>query len=614
MSRFRAEYQAQALDPPEAMLLRRASTLFVTPDVDDPVRVERAVGRLRVALAISGLVAITVDPSQPALYAPVAYSLLVFYVIASLFLWASAPRTARAARRTAWVSHVIDVVAAGSLTLFTDGPNSPFFLFLTFPLLTAAYRWGLVETLLSAFSSLLVLGLDVVLVQSALPLSIGILSGEFRLNRLIIRATYLVIAGLAMGYLADKEKQRRHESIAVAELIREARLDAGLGGTLHSLLSAIGRMFESDRALLVVQESASPRTYLLDVATSWRHRGAMTSSELDDAGKAAYLFEAPGHSWSAVDLPNEGLSLTVLDDAGESMEGTALDLPGAFRSRHRFRSVLAVTVHIDREWTGRLLLLNPQIGDDREESVRFAQRLVRDLGPAVRQVSVFHRLRRRAERVERLRLARELHDGPIQTLSAAVLQLEVMQHRAQANSSMASDLGAVQALLRDEINSVRDLTQEMRLGLLETDSAHLIRDLDEIVERFGRQHDIQAQFVSEVDFVHVPTVTRHELLRVVLEALVNVRKHSGATETLVWVRMFGESLILSVEDNGRGFGFDGRLTHRELDARHEGPVVIRERVGALGGELAVESRPGHGARLEVRLRLRGAQVQALRAS
>jgi len=69
----------------------------------------------------------------------------------------------------------------------------------------------------------------------------------------------------------------------------------------------------------------------------------------------------------------------------------------------------------------------------------------------------------------------------------------------------------------------------------------------------------------------------------------------------VWLRVFADRLILSIEDNGRGFPFDGRLTHRELEVQGVGPVVIRERLAAIGGELAVESRPGRGARLEFRL-------------
>jgi signal transduction histidine kinase len=438
---------------------------------------------------------------------------------------------------------------------------------------------------------------------------------DFYSSRLIIRTVYLVIFGVALGYLADKERQRRRESTAIVELIRGAKLDAGLAGTLHSLLAAIGRTFNAGRALLVVQEAGSNRTFLLDARTGWRNtQGTVTSSELGELEKDAYLFDFPGHSWYAVDMsPLEGHSVTAVDEDGHLLKDKELSLPFGFTVRHHSRSVLAVSVGVDTEWSGRLYLLNPQVGLDREEAVRFAQRLVRDVGPAVRQTSLLHRLRRRAERIERLRLARELHDGPIQTISAAVLQMELMRRRTEISSPVSEDLQAVEALLRDEIVNLRDMTQEMRLGVLETDSTHLVRELADIVDRFARQHTITAHFVSDEDFVHVSTLARHELLRVLHEALVNVRKHSGATEALVWLRLFGDRLILSVEDNGRGFSFDGRLTHRELEARKVGPVVIRERIAALGGELSVESRPGHGARLELRLPTTAAKAQVLRS-
>lgn len=596
---------------------RHLASLFFTREDDEPLRLEKSISRLRIALAVSGVIAITIDPSQPARYAPLAYSIVVAYASGSVALLPAIPSAARFARAFAMATHTLDILAGAALTLFTDGPDSPFFVFLTFPLLTAAYRWSTTETLLTAGASLLALGAESVLIESALPFSSGVMSGGYSPNRLVVRASYLVISGVAIGYLADREKQQRRESTAVAELIRGARVEAGLAGTLHGLLDAIGRTFEATRALLIVEEHGAgrSRTFLLDARIERRTaHGAVTSSELGPHERQAYLFPPPGHSWYAIDLaPLEGLGVTAVDERGQLIAEPRLTVPFAFGQRHRWRSLLAVTVGIDAEWTGRLLLLNPQVGLDREESVRFAQRLVRDIAPAVRQTSVLQRLRRRAERIERLRLARELHDGPIQTLSAAVLQLELMHRHVEhgGDHQLAGEVMAVQSLLRDEVANIRDMTQEMRLGLFETDSPHFVHEVADIVERFGRQHSIVAHFVSDQDFVQVTAPVRHELLRTVHEALINVRKHSGASEALVWLRVFADRLILSVEDNGRGFSFDGRLTHQQLEARGVGPVVIRERLSTLGGELAVESRPGHGARLEFRLPLSATQAQVL---
>ena len=597
------------------MRLQRLASLFYTPDDDEPIRIERAVVRLRVALASGGLIAVTADAGQPALYSTPAYSILIAYAVLAVVALMLVPRTPRQARWLGWISHLIDVGACACLTLVTGGANSPYFLLLTFPLLTAAYRWGLPENLVSAAIALAILAADAVLPQSRFNGFAGISFGELQPGRLIIRTIYLVLFGVALGYLADKDRQRRRESAALVELIREAKLDAGLAGTLHSLLAAIAKTFSASRALLVVEEVGSGRTFLLDARTGVRKiEGAVTSSELSEAERDAYLFDFPGQSWYAVDRsPLEGFSITAVDEDGKLVNDPLLSLPFGFTVRYPCRSLLAVNVGLDTDWSGRLMLLNPQVGLDRVEAVQFVQRLVRDVGPAVRQTSVIHRLRRRAERIERLRLARELHDGPIQTVSAAVMQIELMRRRPSVDGPLAEDLEAVESLLRDEIANLRDMTQDMRLGVLETDSTHLVRELAQMVDRFARQHNITAHFVSDEDFIHVSTLARRELLRVLHEALVNVRKHSGATETLVWLRLFGDRLILSVEDNGRGFSFDGRLTHEELEAREVGPVVIRERMAAIGGELAVESRPGHGARLELRLPLAATRTPVSRS-
>jgi signal transduction histidine kinase len=93
-----------------------------------------------------------------------------------------------------------------------------------------------------------------------------------------------------------------------------------------------------------------------------------------------------------------------------------------------------------------------------------------------------------------------------------------------------------------------------------------------------------------------------EVALIVLESLVNVRKHSGARHVMVRFAAADEGWKLSIEDDGRGFPFAGRLSHDDLDALRQGPTVIKEHVRALNGELIVDSRPGEGARLEIAFR------------
>ncbi len=135
----------------------------------------------------------------------------------------------------------------------------------------------------------------------------------------------------------------------------------------------------------------------------------------------------------------------------------------------------------------------------------------------------------------------------------------------------------------------------------EVDADRLLGFISDTVERFRRETGIAAEFVSELERVDLAHKGCRELARIVQESLVNVRKHSGAHHVLVRLAQRAGHLQLTVEDDGKGFSFSGRLSGAELETTGKGPAVIRERVRLLAGELAIESTPGHGARLEVRI-------------
>jgi two-component system nitrate/nitrite sensor histidine kinase NarX len=97
----------------------------------------------------------------------------------------------------------------------------------------------------------------------------------------------------------------------------------------------------------------------------------------------------------------------------------------------------------------------------------------------------------------------------------------------------------------------------------------------------------------------MPQRVCREVLRIVQEGLVNVRKHSGARHALVRLASNGDKWTLTVEDDGKGFAFAGRYTQDQMEQAGSGPAIIRERVRLIAGELTVESNPGQGTRLEI---------------
>jgi two-component system nitrate/nitrite sensor histidine kinase NarX len=267
------------------------------------------------------------------------------------------------------------------------------------------------------------------------------------------------------------------------------------------------------------------------------------------------------------------------------------------RDVQSFGSLITVTFLFGSEWRGRVFLFNPSWRGEKQEELRFLLDLVQQVGPAVYNVYLLHRLRRRAGAAERARFARELHDGAVQSLIAVEMQVDVLRRHADAGKPIGTELERIQGLLREEVLKLRELMQQMKA--IEVDSQRLLPVLNDTVERFQRETGISARFVTELEDLDMPQRVCREILRIVQEGLVNVRKHSGARHVLVRLGSSPQHWNLTLEDDGKGFPFAGRYNQDQMEEAGKRPMIILERVGLIAGELTVESNPGQGSRLEV---------------
>ncbi len=103
----------------------------------------------RTFLTVSGLIAIYIDPTEPARLAELTYAVLFGYVLYSLIVVAFVHRATRVGSRDGEILHGIDILWVATLTFVSSGPTSPFFLFFLFIQLAAAYRWGFRETVVT---------------------------------------------------------------------------------------------------------------------------------------------------------------------------------------------------------------------------------------------------------------------------------------------------------------------------------------------------------------------------------------------------------------------------------------------------------------------------------
>ena len=154
------------------------------------------------------------------------------------------------------------------------------------------------------------------------------------------------------------------------------------------------------------------------------------------------------------------------------------------------------------EWSGRVFLFNPAWRGEKQEELRFLLDLVHQVGPAVYNVYLLHRLRRRAGAAERARFARELHDGAVQSLIAVEMQVDVLRRQAEADKPIGAELGRIQGLLREEVLKLRELMQQMKA--IDVDSQRLLGVLNDTVERFQRETGISARFVTDLEELDMP--------------------------------------------------------------------------------------------------------------
>jgi signal transduction histidine kinase len=509
--------------------------------------------------------------------------------------------------------------------MLTGGAHSPFLVLYLLALLAAAERWGMKGTLLTAGACVFLLLGPAIALPSWLDRVQHLNSGGGSVEGLVAVSVSLIIAGYLLGYLAEEDKRRQANALIISRLIGNALPEFGLRATIEGLVHSVRDYFDADQVRLVLRARAGDEAFLWEAK---RPRGsgeeAVQFSKLPDAERGAYFAAVPEAVWRSIERRRRrahdrlGAEASSKRDGGpQTISSSAVSRLGApndfgedlygmhvVGERHTlfvdFSSLLAVSFSYQGKWFGRLLVYNADRGAFHKGDTRFLEALVREVGPSIYHMYHLSRLRSRARATERSRIAHELHDGVIQSLVGMEMQTDVVRRQASSDPSrLLKEINRLQELLRNEILELR-----VRMQLLkpfEVEPAQLVKYLAETVDKFRREQYVSASFVSDSQEVSLSSRVCSELVRILQEALVNVRKHSGARKVLVRFGRENERLKLLVEDDGGGFEFTGRLSLAELEAASLGPRVIRERVRSIGGELVIESVPGRGARLEISL-------------
>lgn len=263
--------------------------------------------------------------------------------------------------------------------------------------------------------------------------------------------------------------------------------------------------------------------------------------------------------------------------------------------REGFRSILAIPLKAKGRAVGVLALVRRRDRPFSTADTSLLSTIAGQAGIAILNASLHAQVQSLAVAEERERIARELHDSVAQVLSYAQIKSAAARRLLQQDRTEAAADQLLQ--LEQAAKEAYADAREAILGLRTTvrPGRDLVAALEEYLYRFGTQTGLAVELdIGTPDQARLSPEAEHHVLRIVQEALANIRKHAEATHA--WIRFDpnGSTVRVVIEDDGRGF--DPSQPWPTVQPRF-GLHMMRERAEAVGGRLEVRDRPGGGSRI-----------------
>lgn len=264
--------------------------------------------------------------------------------------------------------------------------------------------------------------------------------------------------------------------------------------------------------------------------------------------------------------------------------------------RRNFRAILPVNLSGSRIGLVTLQRATPWTDDQ----LAAAQRVVNQSALMLDTAFVFADIRSLATTEERMRLAREIHDGVAQEIAGLAYVVDDISHR-ESDPHLRTDLDGLRDELTRVVSELRLSIFELRTGL-EPGTA-LGASISSYVRQIGARAGLTVHLVLEEDATRLATDVEVEILRIVQEAVTNARRHSQAKNLWVTVRTSPPSASIRIADDGIG------ISNRRSDSY--GLEIMRERATRIGGQLDVRQRVGGGTVVDLSVGDRSASAPEL---
>jgi signal transduction histidine kinase len=405
------------------------------------------------------------------------------------------------------------------------------------------------------------------------------------------------VIGAALHRQRLIDDMRRERERAAEERVAElAKANAVIRGNLerlasepdlHSFLKHIlleaTRQFEAASGAVVVSK---------DSLQEWRIAAHVLDGRIEEP---PYPISVPMNGSSFGDRftqPTEPMYLDVEQQSEEFWPGML-----AFNRQEGYAGSVVYPLVFGSRNVGFLILRFRRKADDVQRSELLVA-LAQQATLAVQLTRLGYQAKEAAVLVERARIGQEIHDGLAQAFTGILMQLGAVEEFPSCkkkNSGLALTLSRIRDLAREGLAEARRSVMALRLD--QTRRAGLELALRQLAERSTVPGGVTCSFQGDGVSTGLKPEHEHELLRIAQEAVSNAVRH--ARPNLIRITMTDETAhwVMAVEDDGRGMAQRPELYARE----GFGLTSMRQRASAIGGEWQIESQPGAGTRVSVRL-------------
>jgi len=538
------------------------------------VRVEWLIAGVRVAIAVSALLAFLID--VPNYFPPYVVSLIFsVYLIYGLAVLALVWSPVNFGRGWDLAVHLFDLLVFVLAASMVDVVTSPFFASFAFIVVSASLRWRGTGTVITVAAALVAYSAVAFYGLPFLP------ERAFQVNVFIIRIVYLVTMAVLLGNFGALQQRSHSEVVGLASWPRRVSRDPR--EVVSEVLFQSAKLVDAPRVVLIWEDPVESR-----VNIAW-----LAHDEL------RWVQEPEGTYGTLVRPPYERAIIQATDASID--EGSVVALTdGGFRYRRdrplnevlraRFNMTAVQAWPLSGELIqGRLFALDKE--RMRIDDLVMGELVARLAVSRLDSLYLIERLQDAAALETRVRVARDLHDSLLQAQTGAALQLLVAR-RLLDNDPVAgrARLEEVQRMLERGELDMRMFIRRLRPEEKKTTAGYstLGDRLEVLKRRITREWDVKVVLRAQgADLL--PAGISEDVYRLAQEGALNAARHADPSVIKIDLTVEEDRLRLGIADDGQGFPLQGTYDLAALNAINQGPLTLRERVAALRGDLMLRS-------------------------